>query len=185
MTQTDPAALHRAHLDLRASEPGKRARDIAATLGVPEAALLAACCGATDGPLRAERLRGDDFAALLRAMPSLGQVKAITRNETVVLEVEGAYGAVEFFGHMGQSVSSIDLRIFSSRWRHAFVLTEQTRRGERQSLQFFDAHGDAIHKDYLLPATDREAFAALLRDFHTDDQSPALAVEPRPAPAAT
>ncbi len=181
MTQLDPVALHRAHLDQRERSPMSRARDLAAQLGVPEAALLAACCGVTGEPIRAERLRMSDVPALLRQMPSLGQLKAITRNETVVLEIEGAYGAVEFFGPMGQSVSSLDLRIFSSRWRHGFVVTEDTKRGERTSLQFFDAHGDAVHKLYVLPATDRAALDRLRQEFRSDDPSAALDAEPRPA----
>lgn len=173
----DVSSLQTTFLERRGA--GARARDVAASLSVPEAALLGAFCG-VEGPFRALRL-GTEFEALLRAMPSLGPLKTITRNETVVIEVEGAYGGVEFFGAMGQSVSDVDLRIFVRRWAHGFLVTEETRKGPRQSLQFFDAHGDAIHKAYLVEETHREAFDALLAAHRAPDQRPLLEFPPRPA----
>jgi putative hemin transport protein len=158
---------------------GARARDVAAALGVPEAALLGACCGAA-GPVQVTRLR-PEFEAILGAMPSLGAVKTITRNETVVLEVEGAYGGVEFFGAMGQSVSDIDLRIFVRRWAHGFLVVEETRKQPRRSLQFFDAHGTAIHKVYATDETREEALQALIEAYRSSDQQPSIRFEPRPA----
>lgn len=172
----DPLVIRQAFFDERERTPGARARELAATLGVPEGALVASCCRATDGPLQSVRLR-DDFKALLAQMPSLGLVKAITRNEQVVIEIEGAYGNVEFFGAMGQSVCDVDLRIFASRWKHGFFVTEPTRRGPRRSLQFFDAQGTAIHKDYILEQTDAAALAALLDAFRAPDQQPAASFE--------
>lgn len=171
------SSLRTAFFEGRAA--GARTRDTAAALRVPEAALIGACCG-VDGPVTVLRLR-PEFEAILGAMPSLGPVKAITRNETVVIEVEGAYSGVEFFGAMGQSVSDIDLRIFARRWAHGFFVTEETRKGPRKSLQFFDAHGVAIHKDYLLEETNQKAASSLIERFRAAAQEPIVSFEPEPA----
>lgn len=176
----DPAALRAAHHELRERSPGLRARDLAAALGAPEAALLAARCG-LDGPTRVVRL-SPSFERILGAMPSLGPVKAICRNETAVIEVCGAFGGVAFFGAMGQSVSDVDLRIFLRRWRHAFSVSEETRRGARRSLQFFDAHGAAIHKTYAVAETDLGALDRLTSEHRSVDQEPSVVFEPPEAP---
>jgi putative hemin transport protein len=168
------SSLKEAFLERRGT--GARTRELAASLGVPEGALLGACCG-VPGPVQVLRLR-PDFEAILRAMPSLGTLKTITRNETVVIEVEGTYDQIEFFGAMGQSVSSVDLRIFLRRWAHGFLVTEETRRGPRRSLQFFDAQGTAIHKAYVVSGTDEGQLASFLATFRSEDQQPSISFDP-------
>ncbi len=84
---------------------------------------------------------------------------------------------------MGQSVSTIDLRIFVTRWAHGFAVREETKRGISCGLQFFDKSGRAIHKLYLRDASDGAFFDALVREHTADDQAPTQAVEPAaPAP---
>jgi putative heme degradation protein len=95
--------LRSSWIDLRAREPSLRTVDAARTLGVREAELVAACCGARE-PLAVRRLV-DEPARLLGQLPALGVVKTITRNPQVVLEVEGRYQPVEFLGHTRVSPS--------------------------------------------------------------------------------
>jgi putative hemin transport protein len=169
--------------DLRAREKGMHALEVSRALRVSEVELVASACG-QEAPTSAIRLSGE-MKLLLTRLPELGEVKAVTRNPSAVLEVLGSYGNVEFFGAMGQSVSSIDLRIFSARWAHAFAVREHTRRGVSEGLQFFDAQGRAIHKLYLRGASDRAAYDALVADFRSPDQSRVQSVEPvaaAPAP---
>ncbi|HEX7665629.1 MAG TPA: ChuX/HutX family heme-like substrate-binding protein, partial [Polyangiaceae bacterium] len=99
-----------------------------------------------------------------------------------VIENEGEYGNVEFFGAMGQSVSSIDLRIFASRWKFGFAVYEETKRGPSHGLQFFDASGRAIHKIYLRPESDAAFFADLVKRHTAADQSASVVVSAVEAP---
>ncbi|MEO8275182.1 MAG: ChuX/HutX family heme-like substrate-binding protein [Thermoanaerobaculia bacterium] len=160
------------HQELLQSEPRLRARDAAAKLGVSEAELLAT--GAQGA--RAIRLapRWEDLVADLE---SLGRVMVLTRNEWAVIEKEGPFGNIKFFGPVGQVVGEeVDLRLFTNNWRSAFAAEIETAKGERQSLQFFDRHGVAVFKIYLLPESDASAFAALVEKFRSEE--PALVAEP-------
>lgn len=177
----DPTTLRSEWMRLRASETRMHALELSESLGVSECQLLASACGAA-GPVSATRLAAK-WPDLIRELPKLGHVKAVTRNRHAVIEVEGTYDNIEFFGMMGQSVSSIDLRIFASRWAHGFAVREETKRGISRGLQFFDAAGRAVHKLFLRPASDSAAFDALVRDHTSPDQAPTQAVEPAP-PAA-
>lgn len=168
---------------MQARDEGARARDVATEAGVSEAELVASAIRAPardDGPapIQSTRLAFSPVALLPKLM-GVGQVKTITRNEAAVLEIEGAYDAVEFYeAHgMGQSLGTIDLRIFLRHWKKGFWVEEQTKRGPRQSMQFFDASGTAIHKVYATSRTDASAFAALAETHFSDDQSPNEAVE--------
>lgn len=161
--------------DLRSREQGLHALEISRELRVSECELVASACG-QDAPTGAIRLSGD-MKRLIARLPELAEVKAVTRNPSAVLEVLGSYGNVEFFGAMGQSVASIDLRIFSGQWRHAFAVREHRRRGVSEGLQFFDACGRALHKLYLRDESDRAAYDAIVADFRSPDQSRLQSVE--------
>ena len=171
--------------DLCQRAPKMRARDAAAQLGVSEAELLAARVGEN-----ATRL-GEDAAAILRDVPTLGQVMALTRNEHCVHERKGVYANMEFFSHgraaMGLVVNpDIDLRLFMNHWAHAFALTETTPKGLRRSLQFFDAAGGAVHKIYLSQASEEaaKAYEALVARHAHEEQTSSIAVKPYAAPPA-
>jgi putative hemin transport protein len=139
-----------------------RARDAAERLGATEAALVA--CGAT-GP--ATPLR-PDWAALISALPRAGRVMALTRNDHAVHERHGAYLDVSAGpGHILVLGPDIDLRLFPGRWAHAYALG-----GERPSIQVFDREGVAAHKVFATEATDRDGWAAILRDFALDAAPP-------------
>lgn len=162
---------------LRAERPGIRARDAAAALGTTEAELVAAGCGES-----ATRLAGP-WQELIAALPSLGPVMALTRNEYVVHEKIGHYDNISFSGTRGLVLDrDIDLRLFLDHWHHGFAVTEATRSGTRRSLQFFDADGTAVHKIYLVAESDARAYAALVGRHRNDDQSPQLTIRAK-APA--
>jgi putative hemin transport protein len=174
MTQAfpSPAAIRAA----RAENPKARERDLAAQLGISEAALTAAFVG--HGVRRIEP-RVDE---LLLGLESLGEVMALTRNESAVHEKIGVYDKVVTGAHNAMVLSSeIDLRIFPAVWKHGFAVEKRDGEEVRRSLQFFDAAGDAVHKIHLRPASKVEAYEALVGRLLSSDLSdefePAAAAE--------
>ena len=157
----------------RAENPKMRERDIAAQLGVSEAALVAAECGLT-----AVRIDADANRFLSR-VEELGEVMALTRNESAVHEKIGVYEKITT-GEMASIVlgSEIDLRVFPSAWAHAFAVTKTDEQGEaRKSLQFFDKWGNAVHKVHLRPESNVAAYDKIVADFRLDDQSQEFAAD--------
>ncbi|EYF01675.1 hemin-degrading factor [Chondromyces apiculatus] len=167
--------------DYRSAHPRAFTRDAAAALGVSEAELLSTGCGADiESGTGVERLAGD-MAVLLLRIPSLGEVKTITRNETAVIERKGRYERVEISGRMGQVVGEeIDLRLFLDHWATCFAVREEGPRGIRRSLQFFDRQGDSIHKVYLEDPDRVPAYDALCAAYRSDDQRPGFQPSPPP-----
>ena len=139
--------------DFRTENPKTRIRDAAAALDVSEAELLATQTGTS-----AERLEGD-FRELLKEVPTLGYVMALTRNDHAVHERSGVYEKVSFKDQTGLVLGpDIDLRLFMAHWHFGFAVNEN----ERKSLQFFDRDGTAVHKIYLTEKSDQAAYAALV-----------------------
>lgn len=165
----------------RAEHPKVRIRDAARSLGVSEAELVATGVGET-----AVRLHAPHWGEVIKALPALGPVMALTRNDDCVHERHGAYGEVSINGVMGLVLGEdIDLRLFLSRWRYGFAVREATTHGERRSLQFFDPAGQAVHKVYATEHTDVTAFDALVSRFTAADATAPMTIEsPAPAPAA-
>ncbi|GAB7535700.1 hemin-degrading factor [Burkholderia sp. 3C] len=172
------AALRRDFTALR-TERRLRHRDAAATLGISEGEALAAFVG--------EHVRRLDarFIELYEAMPLLGNVMTLTRNEAAVHEKIGAFEKISHDGPVGLALgSAIDLRIFYSKWASAFAVREPGESGERHSLQFFDAQGVAVTKLYLRADSDRAAYDALVARHVANPQVAGLTVAEAPAPAA-
>lgn len=164
------AVLREGHQHLREAG-GLRQRDAAVALGVSEAELLSAYCGLNVTRLKAKA--PGDFAAILETVPTLGSVMALTRNDAVVHERHGVYENISHNGGMGIALGKdIDLRIFYSQWRSAFAAVDTSPRGELRSLQFYDAHGEAVHKVYLTAHSDVAAYDALVARYRADDQTP-------------
>jgi putative hemin transport protein len=150
----------------RAENPKMRERDIAARLGISEAALVAAEVGLT-----AVRIDGDANRFLERS-EALGEVMALTRNESVVHEKIGIYEKISTGKHASIVLGeNIDLRIFPGAWAHGFAVTKTDGADVRRSLQFFDKAGTAVHKVHLRPASNLEAYEAIVADFRLEDQS--------------
>ncbi|MBC3787197.1 hemin-degrading factor [Spirosoma utsteinense] len=165
---TDTISLKTRWSDFRQQQPNVRIRDAARQLGVSEAELLVTGVGET-----VVRLAGD-FRELLREVPTLGYVMALTRNDVLVHERKGVYEKVSLSNHMGLVLGpDIDLRLFMQRWQWGFAVNENDRR----SLQFFDAQGEAIHKIYLTEQSEGVAYQTLVTKFRADDQSEQLTVD--------
>ncbi len=168
-----PADIRR----LRLAKPEMRERDFARIHDITEAELLAAHVGA-----HVTRL-DIDMAAMLEALPGLGEVMALTRNESAVHEKIGPYENVKYGAHASIVLGEqIDLRIFPKKWAHAFSVSKPTGEGDfRRSLQFFDAYGDAVHKVHMRPATHIEALDAFVARFTSANQSAGVTVVQRTA----
>ena len=152
---------------LRDQKPDIRVRDALALLGVGEARLVASTCGHA-----ATRLAGH-WAALIEALPSLGRVAVLTRNDHAVHEQVGEYRNIRIVGDQGVVLGEgIDLRLCLRHWHYGFAVHADPQSGATESLQFFDGDGTAVHKIYLTRHSDRRAYANLVNVHRSSDQSP-------------
>lgn len=167
--QNATPALWQRYQAVKASGAAKYARDIAAQMGISEAELTAARVGHD-----AVRLE-DNPRAILAALESVGETKCICRNDYAVHEQVGAFTHQHLEGHAGLVLNprALDLRLFLSQWASAFYLNE----AGRESIQFFDPHGDAILKVYTTDATDSAAWQALIAE-HTASSPLPLPLRP-------
>ncbi len=168
---------------LKEQNPEIRARNAAQELNVSEGELLA--CRVGQDAIRLV----DDAQAILEAILPLGEVMALTRNESCVHERKGVYDNASFFEHgkMKQGLfvnPDIDLRLFMNHWAYNFAAIEQTRGGPRKSLQFFDKEGIALHKIYLTSKSDEAAYDALVEQFRAENQPDFIEIEPYAPKAA-
>ncbi len=156
------------YLALKGEHPKKYARDLAALMGIGEAQLCEARLGQDAQALKA------DFPALLKALEAVGETKSITRNEYAVHEQVGKYENLHLGEHAGLILNprALDQRLFPAQWHSAFFLREQTARGERQSIQIFDRHADAVLKIYTTDNTDMAAWDALIAEFSVEAAAP-------------
>ena len=169
MPRYSPAELRQ----LKQQDTG-RPFDLADRLGVPEAALVAAHVG--HGNLRIDPTPG----RLIPAVQLLGEVMALTRNRSCVIEKVGTYNDFHDGEHAAMTLDAeIDLRIFPRHWSHAFAVETQGEQGIRRSVQVFDAAGDAVHKVHLRDTSDLAAWESLKRGLALFDQSDAAEFGPR------
>ncbi|MCH8622652.1 ChuX/HutX family heme-like substrate-binding protein [Undibacterium sp. TS12] len=174
-------------------EKKARHRDIAQTLAISEGELIAAHAGtpaaaaatvspaATEQLLHATRLRAE-WPDIIAAIEELGEVMALTRNESCVHEKTGVYRKVSHNNHVGLVLGGeIDLRIFYQQWAHGFAVSEQASNDQQNSLQFYDASGTAIHKIFMKPQSNLAAYQALVARFAAAEQ--ATGIQPLAAPA--
>lgn len=168
-----PAAIR----SLRADNPKARARDFAHANALTEAQLVAAHVG--HGAVAIDPTP-DRLFPLIRY---LGDVMALTRNDSCVHERRGVYSDYRSGPHAAMVLDpEIDLRLFPAHWKHAFAVMEQGEDGPKRSLQIFDAAGDAVHKVHLKPESDSAAFDALAATLGLPDQSQTLTLSPRIPP---
>ncbi|ABD55050.1 hemin-degrading factor [Jannaschia sp. CCS1] len=160
-----------------ADNPKTRPRDLADTLGVPEAALLAAQIGYGGVPMVA------DTTKLIPAICTLGEVMALTRNDSAVHEKIGVYDNFHPGDHASSVLTAdIDLRLFSRHWVHAFAMEKEVDGTVRRSVQVFDAAGDAVHKVILRERSNIAMWDVMLRDLEGPDATPVF--EDRTPPEA-
>jgi len=153
--------------------------DLARQLGVSELELVASRAGVDRTDTFRLRFEPD---LLLPALGSLGEVMALTRNPSAVLEKHGQWRPFSAHGGVGLVLDEgLDLRLFLTTWKQAWVVLAETPRGLRRSLQFFDAHGMAVHKVFVKETADpaqQAAFDVLIATFMDADQSPQVDVTP-------
>jgi putative hemin transport protein len=156
----------------RADNPKMRERDLAAQLGISEAEFVAAWVG--EGTRRIE----PNVDAFLTGMEALGEVMALTRNESAVHEKIGVYDKVVTGQHAAMALGEqIDLRIFPKVWAHGYAVAKTDADGAvKRSLQFFDAAGEAVHKVHLRPASNVQAYEALVDTLIHAEQTQTVAI---------
>ncbi|MBX5160099.1 hemin-degrading factor [Rhizobium sp. NZLR1b] len=150
----------------RAQNPKMREREIAAQLKISEAALVAAETG-----ISVTRIDGSALM-LLERVAGLGEVMALSRNESAVHEKIGIFENIKS-GVQAAIVlgENIDLRIFPSRWEYGFAVSKKDGDQVRLSLQYFDKAGCAVHKLHLRPNSNVEAYHAMVAELKLEDQS--------------
>ncbi|KNZ32977.1 MAG: heme ABC transporter [Methylibium sp. NZG] len=188
MTTSQHIALQEAFTAMRRGAKARH-RDIAAQLGVSEGELVAAHVArpdeAPDRLMKAQRLR-PVWPQIVQALEPVGELLALTRNESCVHEKTGTYANASHSGgndaKMGLVLGgAIDLRVVYHRWAHGFAIDEATEKGPQRSLQFFDAAGVAIHKVFLRAASNVAAWDALVAAFAAEQQPAGISVQPAPA----
>lgn len=143
-----------------------RPYDLAAQLGLSEAALVEAELGY--GATRID----PTLARLIPAVQKLGEVMALTRNRSCVIEKIGTYNEFHDGEHAAMTLDpEIDMRMFPRHWAHAYAVEAKGADGMRRSIQVFDAAGGAVHKVHLRPGSDLDAWGDLLRDLALPDQT--------------
>lgn len=149
--------------ELRQTSPQLRIRDASKQLEVSEAELVALGLSRN-----ATRLR-PDFEALLKQLPTLGSVMALTRSDAAVHEITGHFSELHLQGETALSFRpSLDTRYFLANWHYGFAVSENGR----LSLQFFDQLGQAAHKIYLNEHSNPTAYAQLVAEFRALEQAP-------------
>lgn len=178
-TGCDLEQLYYNYLAMHHAEPNLRVREIAERLEVSEVELLA--CRKDIWVVRLQ----PQFMDLIKALETVGEVMALTRNDQAVHERKGVYSHVSFSGGgMGLVLTpEIDLRLFMFNWQFGFAAEENGR----QSLQFFNRHGIAVHKIYSTENTDMNAWLNLVDRFQQDSIEPltvesAVVIAPADAP---
>lgn len=167
----EPSALRGRWEQLR-SERKVRNREAASLLGVSEGQLIASLCDTAATRLHAR------FPEIIGSLQNAGRTMALTRNEACVHERVGVYEDVSHDGPVGLVLGpDIDLRIFYRGWSTGFAVDESHDGGPGRSLQFFDRHGQAVHKIYMRDDGTRETWERVAREFAFDDQSCTLTVE--------
>ena len=168
-TRPTPADIR----DARAANPKLRARDLADQLSLSEAEYVAAWCG------HGTRRIGTDFDAIFPKLEAVGEVMALTRNASAVHEKIGVYDKFHTGRHAAMMLGeTIDMRMFPAHWVHGFAVEEGEGGETRRSLQFFDAHGEAVHKVHLRPASDVDAWQRLVESVTSANQEPVVEVAP-------
>ena len=150
-------------LSLREQDKDLRDREFVKSIGISEAELVEAFIPTG----KAQRLK-IDVPLLLKNAHKLGEVMALTRNEYAVSEKKGHFQNVFPGSDVSMTLGQIDLRIFQNNWKFAFVRTMPVRDRIVDSLQFFDAYGEAVFKLYPEPTTNLDEWNKLVAFLKVD-----------------
>lgn len=87
---------------------------------------------------------------------------ALTRNQWCVHERHGSYLNIQSQAPVGLVLGpDIDLRMFFLNWAHVWAVEESGR----NSLQFFDQAGDAIHKVYCTAHSHASEYVSIVGEY--------------------
>ncbi|WP_068109326.1 hemin-degrading factor [Tropicimonas marinistellae] len=176
MTQTESTSAEEIRAACR-ENPKARSRDLAEELGLTEAQLVAAHVAQIGYGATRIAAHPDQIIPMITG---LGEVMALTRNRSCVIEKVGSYDNYHPGEHAAMTLTpEIDLRMFPSHWVSAFAVEKETETGIRRSIQVFDAAGDAVHKVHLRETSDVTHWQRLVTDLALGDQSTTLTVAPR------
>jgi len=191
--QTSPATTPMSSQEIRERfqvlrQQGLRTRDAAREMGISEGQAMCAHAVNLMTPQEEERslysvsVLDARWVELLQGLEGVGPVMALTRNESVVHEKTGVYRNLSANGPVGMALGpDIDLRLFLKQWHVGLhVVAHDPRLGPQHSLQFFDAHGQAIHKVHAKPNSDVLAMEALAQNHAGPEATPIFT----PAPSA-
>lgn len=166
----DSATIRTARLE----NPKLRDRDLADQLSIPEAALVTAHIGAEATYITAHPDQ------LIPQIKGLGEVMALTRNESVVHEKVGVYENYHGGNHASMVVTeAVDLRMFPRHWVHAYAVVRETDTSTRRSIQVYDTAGDAVHKIFLREGSNLPAWEDLVQKLRLVEQPQTLTFAPR------
>jgi putative hemin transport protein len=151
--------------NLKAQKPGIRIKEAADMLQVAEAQLLVTKCGEN-----VKRLNHHPIA-ILNAISEVDEVMALTRNASVVIETNGKYPTFLLEDHWLVGNNDDFHIIFDTTIiTHIFAVTDEFGGQTRNSIQFFDAAGKAIHKIYFDPSVPEEAYTSITHTFLSPNQ---------------
>lgn len=180
-TTTQSASARQSFAALRSQ--GLRARDAAARLGISEGQALSAFAVSQMSPSEEAQspcsvtVLDGDWTGTLQALETVGPVMALTRNDHVVHEKIGVYRNVSVQGPVGMALGpEIDLRLFLQHWHVGMHVVDRHTGIDQHSLQFFDVHGQAVHKVHARPGTDLAALEHLVQRHARPEARPAFQV---------
>ncbi|MGB0901679.1 hemin-degrading factor [Halocynthiibacter sp.] len=165
----------------RSENPQSRERDFADNLGISEAEFVAAYTGEHDGQ-RVTRISAmpDD---IIGAAKKLGEVLALTRNESCVIERVGTYDDWHDGAHASMVLGpDVDLRIFGKFWTHGFAVEKPGENGPRRSLQIFGSTGMAVHKIHLREDSNHDLWGAIVAELKLADQESPIEIRSKGVP---
>ncbi|WP_417254315.1 hemin-degrading factor [Celeribacter sp.] len=164
----------------KADNTDKRDRDLADSLGISEAELVAAHVGDTQDGMTVTRIAHHPDEVMPR-LTALGEVMSLTRNASCVHERVGTFEDYKSGPHAAMVLGKeIDTRIFPKFWAYGFAIENETPKGLRRTLQFFDQSGDALQKIFLRDTSNQDAWQPLVDVLRLEVQSPKITVAPRP-----
>ncbi len=178
-TKPSAAAIRAA----RSENPSVRDKDFADSIGITEAELVAAYVGADEGQKIVALTPDPD--AIIPEIEKLGEVMALTRNPSCVIERVGTYQNYHPGRHAAMVLDpDIDLRIFPKFWEHAFAVERPGKDGVKRSIQIFNGVGDAVHKIHLRDGSNHDAWGEVVQALRADDQRNTLDLRQKGAPEA-
>ena len=160
-------------IQLRREKTDMRDRVFAESIGLSEGELIAAYCASGE----AIRLNIDFFKFLENAH-KLGPIMALTRNETAVSEITGAFSKVFPGKIISFTLGEIDLRIIGPNWAFGFAREIEIMKKKCATMQFFDHQGKAVFKMYQKDHTNMGEWKNLINLLKHDDQSGVITVSP-------